>query len=325
MSDSEPGAPAGDSEPGAPEGDSEPGAPKGATDDPTAPGRKRGPMERSSAEEVPAALLEAVNAAIVGGATVQQIAARMGSEGRARSRSAAGRSAKSLRAFIRRERETQDAIRAWAEEVGAPSGACAGRLAIERLRRMAFSALAEIGRREGPVPVDDLDTLAQVLRRIESIDRLRQARERAEAKAAPGAGQAPRQEGALRRGGRRDPRVRRGQAPRRARDAGAGGPAEAPLNPRCVPHESHSSHANPTHPTRIPLIPRESHSSHANPTHPTRIPLNPGESHLVPANPTPIPACSPSPPLGAERAGERWGICFSSDAGCWQRKTPTSP
>lgn len=178
-----------DSESSAPEGDSESGAPDGATQNPTAPGPQEAPLERSSAEQVPPALLEAVDAAIAGGATIERIAARIRSAGQARA--AVGRSAKSLRAMIRMEQEARDASRAWAEEMGARGDGCAGRMAIESLRRMAFSALAELGRREGPVPVDDLDSLALVLRRIESIDKMRQARERAEARAAPGAGQAP--------------------------------------------------------------------------------------------------------------------------------------
>ena len=187
--DSDSGAAGGDSDSGAPDGDSEFGVPKGAAENRTAPRPQEGPMEGSSDEELPPALLEAADAAIAGGATVEQIAARI--RRGARSHAAARRSAKSLRAFIRRERETQDAIRAWAEEMGTRGGDCAGRMAVESLRRMAFSALAELCRRDGAVPVDDLDSLARVLRRIESIDRLRQARERAEARAAPGAGRAP--------------------------------------------------------------------------------------------------------------------------------------
>ncbi|MDE0409130.1 MAG: DUF3486 family protein [Alphaproteobacteria bacterium] len=205
-------------------------------------------MERSSAERLPPALREAVDAATAAGATIERIAALIRSAGHTCSRSAASRSPKGLSAPIRKAREAGGASRAWAEEAGARSGDCAGLIAIESLRTLALSALAEIARREGPVPVDDINRLALALRRIESADRLRQARERAEARAAPGAGQAP---------------VRKGlsdEAVAAIRAFVEGRPRRAPATPAPV---------GPRYPTLSRLIP-----------------LYPALSRLIPVNPT---------------------------------------
>ena len=171
--------------------DSASSAPDGATETRTQPGPQAAPTERSSAERLPVALLDAVDAATAAGAIIEQITALIRSAGYACSGSAAGRRAKDLSALIRQEREARRANRAWAEEVGARSDDRAGLIAIESLLTLAISALAEVAQREGPVPVDELNRLALALSRIESIDRLRQARERDQARAVPGAGQAP--------------------------------------------------------------------------------------------------------------------------------------
>ena len=66
-----------------------------------------------------------------------------------------------------------------------------GLILIETLRTLTLSALADLSGREEPVSTAELARLALVLKRIEGTDKLRLARERAAAKAAPGAGQAP--------------------------------------------------------------------------------------------------------------------------------------
>ena len=165
----------------------------------------------------------------------------------------------------------------------------------------------------------ELARLALVLKRIEGTDKLRLQRERAAekaaaeaaAKAAPGAGQAP---------------VRKGLSPEAVaaiREVVEGRPrpteravTSAPVDP-WSPSASHLIPLNPgeSRPendrdvsrldskTHLPLSPSPGGGGGT----PPEMPVTPStalhggeESHAA-------TACSPSPPPGAERAGERWG------------------
>ena len=141
----------------------------------------------------------------------------------------------------------------------------------------------------------ELARLALVLKRIEGTDKLRLARERAAAKAAPGAGQAP---------------VRKGLSPEAVaaiREAVEGRPrpperpvTSAPVDP-WNPSESYLSQL-------IPLNPGESRPENVSPvsrpgpnTHLTPSPEAEGETQTA-------TACSPSPPRrGGEGRGEVGG------------------
>ena len=146
---------------------------------------------RSSVARLPLALREAVDAAIADGATIDEITARIRAEGGACSRSAVGRYTKNMRDLIRQQQEADRANEMWVRALGARAQGRAGLILIETLRTLTLSALADLSGREEPVSTEELARLALVLRRIEGTDKLRLERERAEARAAPGAGQAP--------------------------------------------------------------------------------------------------------------------------------------
>ena len=146
---------------------------------------------RSSIARLPPTLREAVDAAIADGATIDEITARIRAEGGACSRSATGRYVKNVRDLIRRQQETDRGIEACVRALGARAQGQAGLILIETLRTLVLSALADLSGREEPVSTAELARLALVLKRIEGTDKLRLARERAAAKAAPGASQAP--------------------------------------------------------------------------------------------------------------------------------------
>ena len=146
---------------------------------------------RSSIARLPPTLREAVDAAIADGATIDEITGRIRAEGGACSRSAVGRYVKNVRDLIRQQQEADRANEAWVRALGARAQGRAGLILIETLRTLVLSALADLSGREEPVSTAELARLALVLKRIEGTDKLRLARERAAAKAAPGAGQAP--------------------------------------------------------------------------------------------------------------------------------------
>ena len=151
--------------------------------------------ERSPDEPPPAAIQDAVAAAIEDGATMDEIVARVraGDGDRspsiprarrcARARPAEGRWAERMEGLICLQRETDRFAEEWtrAREPGAEGRSAL--IAIETLRTLALRTMAELGAREEPVPTEDLGRLALALHRIESADRLRIEREQAAADA----------------------------------------------------------------------------------------------------------------------------------------------
>ena len=273
---------------------------------------------RSSVARLPPELREAVDAAIADGATIDDITALIRGEGGACSRSAVGRYTKNVRDLIRQQQETDRGIEMWVRELGERTEGRAGLILIETLRSLTLAALADLSGREEPVSTAELARLALVLRRIEGTDKLRLERERVAAKevrAAPGAGQATGQAPG-----------RKGLSPEAVaaiREAVEGRPrppgravSSAPVDP-WNPSESHL----------IPLNPGESRPENVSPVSrldsKTHLPLSPspggggGTPPEMPVTPSTAlhggeeshaaTACSPSPPPGAERAGERWG------------------
>ena len=149
---------------------------------------------RSSIKRLPPELREAVDAAIVDGATIDEITALIRGEGGACSRSAVGRYTKNVRDLIRQQQETDRGIEMWVRALGDRAQGRAGLILVETLRTMTLSTLAELSKREEPATPEELSRLSLVLKRIEGTDKLRIERERAAAKAAraaPGAGQTP--------------------------------------------------------------------------------------------------------------------------------------
>ena len=150
---------------------------------------------RSSIARLPPELREAVDAAIADGATIDEIADLIRGEGGACSRSAVGRYTKNVRDLILRQEETDRGIEMWVRALGERAQGRAGLILVETLRTMTLSTLAELSKRETPATPEELARLALVLKRIEGADKLRIERERAAAKAAPRAGQAPPRKG----------------------------------------------------------------------------------------------------------------------------------
>ena len=225
---------------------------------------------RSSIARLPPTLREAVDAAIVDGATIDEITALIRGEGGACSRSAVGRYTKNMRDLIRQQQETDRANEMWVRALGARTEGRAGLILIETLRTLTLSALADLSRREEPVSTEELGRLALVLRRIEGTDKLRLERERAAAKAAraaPGAGQAP---------------VRKG------------------LSPEAVAAIREAVEGRPRRPARAvtsapvdPWNPAKTHLSQL-------IPLNPGESRSENVSGVSRPGPTPFESLGPD-------------------------
>ena len=158
----------------------------------------------SSDEPLPGAIQDAVAAAIEDGATMDEIVERVRSRGGdrspliprarrcARARPAEGRWAERMDGLICLQRETDRFAEEWerTREPGAEGRSAL--IAIETLRTLALSTMADLSQRTEPVPTEDLARLALALHRIESADRLRIEREQAMADAAAHAGPAAR-------------------------------------------------------------------------------------------------------------------------------------
>ena len=156
-----------------------------------------GTMGGGSADEpLPAAIQDAVAAAIEDGATMDEIVARVGSRDgdrspliprarrRARARPAEGRWAERMDGLICLQRETVRFAEEWERTRDPRAERLSALIAIETLRTLALRTMAELGAHEEPVPTEDLGRLALALRRIESADKLRIEREQAAADAA---------------------------------------------------------------------------------------------------------------------------------------------
>ena len=155
----------------------------------------------------------------------------------ARARPAEGRWAERMDGLICLQRETDRFAEEWerTREPGAEGRSAL--IAIETLRTLALSTMADLSQRTEPVPTEDLARLALALHRIESADRLRIEREQAMADAAAhaGAGRARGQYDACRTGRNRPPGSRGARLPWAHRAATAGiGVGRRPL-PRTLP------------------------------------------------------------------------------------------
>ena len=147
----------------------------------------------ASDEPLPAAIQDAVAAAIEGGASLDEIVARVraGDGDRSplipRARRCApagpaeGRWAAHMDGLICLQRETDRFAEEWerTREPGAEGRSAL--VAIETLRTLALRTMAELGAREEAVATEDLARLALALNRIESADKLRIEREQAAA------------------------------------------------------------------------------------------------------------------------------------------------
>ena len=152
--------------------------------------------ERSSDESLPAAIQDAVTAAIEDGAAMDEIVARVRSRGGdrspliprarrcARARPAEGRWAEPMQGLICLQRETDRFAEEWVRTRDPRAEGLSALIAIETLRTLTLRTMAELGAHEEPVAAEELGRLALALYRIESADRLRIEREQAAADAA---------------------------------------------------------------------------------------------------------------------------------------------
>ena len=155
-------------------------------------------------EPLPGAIQDAVAAAIEDGATMDEIVACVRARGGdrspliprarrcARARPAEGRWAERMDGLICLQRETDRFAEEWVRTREPGAEGLSALIAIETLRTLVLSTMADLSQRAEPVPTEDLARLALALHRIESADRLRIEREQAAADAAAHAGPAAR-------------------------------------------------------------------------------------------------------------------------------------
>ena len=143
-------------------------------------------MGGGSADELlPGAIQDAVAAAIEDGATMDEIVACVRSAGDGdRSPSAEDRWAARIDGLICLQREADRCAEEWVRTREPGAEGRSGLVAIETLRTLALSTLADLSKRPEPVSTEDLARLALALYRIESADKLRIEREQAAADAA---------------------------------------------------------------------------------------------------------------------------------------------
>ena len=90
------------------------------------------------------------------------------------------------------QRETHRFAEEWERTRDLRAEGLSALIAIETLRTLALSTMADLSQRTEPVPPEDLARLALALHRIEAADRLRIEREQTMADAAAHAGPAAR-------------------------------------------------------------------------------------------------------------------------------------
>ena len=132
---------------------------------------------RSSIDQLPAEIRDAVHEAIRDGAFIDDIVARIRELGGDASRSAVGRYVKKANDLVRRQRDADRVAEIWVRELGERPEGRTGRLAIETLRTLAMHAAVDLGDREGEIDPEEIGTLALALRRIESAGKLSADRE----------------------------------------------------------------------------------------------------------------------------------------------------
>ena len=192
--------------------------------------------EGAASEPLPGAIQDAVAAAIEDGATMDEIVACVRARGGdrspliprarrcARARPAEGRWAARMDGLICLQRETDRFAEEWVRTREPGAEGRSALIAIETLRTLALSTMADLSQRTEPVPTEDLARLALALHRIESR---RPAPRRARAgdgrcRRARRAGRARGQYDACRTGRNRPPGSRGARLPWAHRPAAAG-------------------------------------------------------------------------------------------------------
>ena len=144
-------------------------------------------LGRSTVAKLPPDVREAVDKAIADGVTIDEITARIRAEGENCSRSAVGRYSQNYRAMMRQQQESDRFMTQWMKQYGERPQGQAGLILIETMRTMVIDTVAAFSERGEPVPMQELERLSRVVKRIEDTDKLRLAREQAAAKEAEAA------------------------------------------------------------------------------------------------------------------------------------------
>ena len=132
---------------------------------------------RSTVDELPAPILEAVQQALRDGANIDQIVERIHELGAVVSRSAVGRYTKRARDAVKRQQEGERIATIWVREIGEQPEGRTGRLAIEMLRTMAMHSAMGLGERDEDIDPEEIAALALALRRIEAAGKISTDRE----------------------------------------------------------------------------------------------------------------------------------------------------
>ena len=158
-------------------------------------GTATGTNGRSSVEQLPATVRDAVARAIADSATIDEITELIRAHGGDCSRSAVGRYAKQVRDLVRRQHDIDRITEIWVRAFGERTDGRTDLVAIETLRTTALLSLTQLGDQGKPVTTEEVARLALALRRIEGADRLRAERKRVAAEAAERASRAGRKAG----------------------------------------------------------------------------------------------------------------------------------
>jgi hypothetical protein len=133
---------------------------------------------RSSIEQLEPRIREAVDQAVRGGATIDEIVARIGALGGDVSRSAAGRYVRRARLQLERYREAQEVARMWVGRLEEEPQGDVGRLLSEMLRTVAFRTLADMDDDGGDAAdASQIMLLARAIKDLASADKTAADRE----------------------------------------------------------------------------------------------------------------------------------------------------
>ena len=139
---------------------------------------------RASDEPPPAAVRDAVAAAMAGGATMDAIVGRVRARGSEHTLATEGRCGAGMDGLIGLQRATDRFVEEWTRTREPGAEGRAALVAIETLRALALRTVAALNQRAEPASTTELGRLSLALQRIESTDRLRIERERSMAEAA---------------------------------------------------------------------------------------------------------------------------------------------
>jgi len=128
--------------------------------------------QRSSIQQLPPAVKEAVDAAVrEGRATIDDIVALIRGHGVDASCSAVGRYKASMEESLKSYREAQQVAGVWASQLTENPQGDVGRLVQEMLKSLAFNTLANMGRGGEEIGPEDIMLLAKAFKDLESAQK----------------------------------------------------------------------------------------------------------------------------------------------------------